>query len=111
MPVRFTREIGGAGLVPNIAVDTPKGRIWMELDCGSNGDVVGNRPLAEALGLDPKVKGAQPFVMSLGGVMSIKTTGNVEDLIVDGDVGALVLNRWAITLDLAHERLWLTPKT
>jgi hypothetical protein len=111
VPMRLTREIGGAALVPNIAVDTPRGRVWMELDCGSNSDVIVNRPLAEALGLDPKAKGAQPFVLSLGGVMAVKTKGNVEDLVVDGNVGALVLKRWAITLDLAHEKLWLTPKT
>ena len=108
VPVRFTREIGGAALVPNIAVDTPKGRLWMELDCGSNGDVIVNRPLAEAVGLDPKAKGAQPFALSLGGVMTLKTKGYVEDLIVDGNMGVLVLKRWAITLDLAHEKLWLT---
>ena len=110
VPMRFTREIGGAALVPNIAVDTPKGRIWMELDCGSNSDVIVNRPLAEALGLDAKAMGPQPFIISLGGLMSVKTKGYVEDLVVDGNIGALVLKRWAITLDLAHEKLWLTPK-
>ena len=110
VPMRFTREIGGAALVPYVAVETPQGRIWMELDSGSNGDVIVNRPLAEALGLDPKAKGVQPFVLSLGGVLSVKTKGSVDDLIVDGDIGALVLKRWAITLDLAHEKLWLTPK-
>ena len=83
VPMRFTREIGGA-LVPDIAVDTPKGRLWMELDCGSNSDVIVNRPLAEALGLDPKAGGAQPFALSLGGALSVKTKGRVEDLIVDG---------------------------
>jgi hypothetical protein len=111
VPMRLTRETGGAALVPNVAVDTPKGRIWMELDCGSNSDVIVNRPLAAALGLDLKAKGAQPFVLSLGGVMSVKTKGNIQDLIIDGNVGALVLKRWAITLDLAHEKMWLTPKT
>ncbi len=75
VPMRFTREIGGAALVPNIAVDTPKGRIWMELDCGSNSNVIVNRPLAEALGLDPKAEGAQPVVLSLGGVMAVKAKG------------------------------------
>ena len=110
VPVRFSREMGGAALVPNVAVDTPHGRIWMELDCGSNSDIIVNRPLAEALGLNPKAKGAQPLVLSLGGVMSVKTRGSVEDLIVDGNIGALVLKRWAITLDLAHEKLWLTTK-
>ncbi|HEV7775306.1 MAG TPA: aspartyl protease family protein [Luteibacter sp.] len=110
VPMRLVREVGGASLVPVVAIDTPKGRVWMELDCGSDGEVIVNRPLAEALGLDPKAKGAQPLAMSLAGGMAVKAKGQVMDLVIDGNIGAPVLKQWVITMDLAHEKLWLAPK-
>jgi hypothetical protein len=31
-----------------------------------------------------------------------------RDLIMDGNIGAQFLNRWIVTLDLEHARVWLS---
>ena len=106
VPMRIGREVGGRSLTPFVAIDTPKGRLWMELDCGSDGNVIVNRPLATALGLDPAAKGKQALSASLGG-MPLKANAQIMDLAIDGNIGAPVLKQWVITLDLPHQRLWL----
>lgn len=110
VPVRFKREVDGAALVPLIGVRTPRGRLWMELDCGSDGGVLVNRPVASALGLDPSQKGTQQLSARLGRGIRLRAKANVMDLILDGNIGAPVLRRWIITLDLAHRRMWLAPR-
>lgn len=109
VPVRFAREVGGQALTPLVAVDTRQGRLWMELDCGSDGSVIVNRPIAAALGLDPASTGRQRVSMSLGGTLPLEADATVKDLILDGNIGAPVLKRWLVTLDLAHQKLWLRP--
>ena len=108
VPMRIGHEVSGRSLTPFVAVDTPKGRLWMELDCGSDGYVIVNRPLATALGLDPSAKGKQPLTTSVGG-MPLKANAQIMDLAIDGNIGAPVLKQWVITLDLPHQRLWLAP--
>jgi len=108
VPMRTSREVGGRTLTPLVAVDTPKGRLWMELDCGSDGYVIVNRPIAAALGLDPAAKGKQPLTTSLGG-MPLRANAQIMDLAIDGNIGAPVLKQWIITMDLPHQRLWLAP--
>ncbi|HEY9134092.1 MAG TPA: hypothetical protein VIM98_20260 [Dyella sp.] len=109
VPMRIGREVGGRSLTPFVAIDTSKARLWMELDCGSDGYVIVNRPVAAALGLDPSAKGKQPLTASLGGGMPLKADAQIMDLAIDGNIGAPILKRWVITMDLAHQRLWLAP--
>jgi hypothetical protein len=109
VPVRFTRDAEGLALTAMVAVPTPQGRLWMELDSGSDGDVIVGRHAAAALGLDPGSAKAQPFTLTLAEGAKVHTTAIVRDLIMDGNIGAPVLKTWVITLDLAHQRLWLTP--
>lgn len=109
VPVRFAREVGGQALTPLVAVDTRQGRLWMELDCGSDGSVIVNRPIAAALGLDSANTGKQSVSLSLGGTVPVQADASVKELILDGNIGAPVLRRWVITLDLAHQKLWLVP--
>lgn len=107
VPVRFSRDAQGLALTPLVAVQTPKGRLWMELDCGSDGTVIVNRRVAAALQLDPAHKGAQKLAMTLAGGIPLTANARVDDLIVDGDIGAPVLRQWIVTLDLGHQRLWI----
>lgn len=105
VPMRLKREVDGAALVPLVGIDTPKGRLWMQLDCGSDGPVIVNRPVAAALGLDPDNKKLQDLSTTFGDTVDLQASARVDDLIVDGNIGAPVLKHWVITMDLMHGRL------
>jgi len=109
VPMRLAREVGGASLTPMMAVQTPKGKLWFELDCGSDADMMVNRAVVDALGLDPSSKQGQLISMDIAPKLPLKAHAQVLDLVVDGNIGAPVLRQWIITMDLAHERLWLSP--
>jgi hypothetical protein len=109
VPVRFDRSAGGLALTPLVAVETARGRLWMELDCGSDGAVIVDRHAAALLHLDPAAKATQPIAMTLAGGIAVEGKALVADLILDGNLGVPVLRRWVMTLDLAAERLWIAP--
>ncbi len=109
VPVRFSREVQGLALVPFVAVETSKGRLWMELDSGSDGALIVGRHAAPALGLDAHTSDRQATGLSLGGGIEVDAQATVDDLIIDGNIGAPVLRRWVVTIDLANERLWIAP--
>jgi hypothetical protein len=107
--VRFSREVEGLSLDPMIALETKAGRVWLELDCGSDGTVIANRPIAAALGLDANHKGGQPLDAMVAGGVPLHTRTLVQDLIIDGNIGAPVLKTWVVTLDLGRQRAWIAP--
>lgn len=107
VPVRFSREATGLALTPFVAAPTPKGKIWLELDCGSTGALVVGKHVADLVGLDPAAKGGQPVDMTLVGGPKISGKALVEDMILDGNIGVPVLTGWVVTLDLANERAWI----
>lgn len=109
VPVRFEREVDGESLEPLIGIDTRRGRVWMEIDSGSDGAVIVNRPLARALGLDPAGRRLQPMAVSIGGVLPLRAPAQMMNLVIDGDIGEPVLRHWIVTVDLAHRRMWLAP--
>ena len=111
VPVRFDRSAQGLALTPLVAVETAKGRLWMELDCGSDGALIVGRHATELLHLDPAAKGAQSLAATIAGGVALAGNARVEDLILDGNIGAPVLKRWIVTLDLARQRLWIAPQT
>ena len=106
---RFERDLDGIALEPLVALETPKGRVWLTIDCGSDGDVIVNRPLAAALGLDPAHKGRQALTMRFAGGPQASADARVDDLIIDGNIGVRVLRHWIITIDTARQRIWLVP--
>lgn len=110
VPVRFAREAQGLALVPFVAVETPRGRLWMELDTGSTGAMIIDRHAAQVLGLDADAKAGQPATLELAGGIPVEGKVRIEDLIIDGNIGAPVLRRWQVTIDLANERLWIKPR-
>jgi hypothetical protein len=107
VPVRFDRSVQGLALTPLVAVETEKGRLWMELDSGSDGAVIVGRHAAEVLHLDPSAKQGQRVAMTLAGGVPVEGSALVEDLILDGNIGVPVLEHWIVTIDLARERLWI----
>ncbi|MBO9706814.1 MAG: hypothetical protein J7521_01265 [Caulobacter sp.] len=108
--MRVSREATGVALTPFVAVKTPKGKLWMELDSGSAGAVMVGSHTAEVLGLKADAKGAQPLKAELAGGVPLETDkAGVLPLIMDGNIGAPILAQWVVTLDLARNRAWIAP--
>ena len=109
VPTRFSRDVEGLALTPLVAVQTAKGRLWLELDCGSDAPLILGRHTAALLRLDPAAKKTQPLEFTLVGGVPVKGNARLQDLILDGNIGAPILRQWVITIDLAHQRLWIAP--
>lgn len=110
VPVRFSREVEGLALTPLVAVQTSRGTLWMEIDSGSDAAMIINRPVAEALHLNPDAKGLQKINLMLADRIPLQSDAQVENLILDGNIGAPVLKHWIVTIDLVRRRLWIANK-
>jgi hypothetical protein len=106
---RFERDAQGLALEALIATATRRGRVWLEIDSGSDGSVIVNRPVAAPLGLDPSGRDSQPLRLKLVGGPEIDAPCRVEDLIRDGNIGVQVLRHWIVTIDTVGRRVWIAP--
>jgi len=112
VPIRFVREAGGVALTVYVAVPTPSGMAWMELDSGNGGANVIGKHLAPLLKLDPDKKEPQPASFKIAGGIPVEGMARVnQTLIMDGNIGTRFLIKWDLTLDLAKGRAWLAPAT
>jgi hypothetical protein len=109
VPVQFIKEAEGYSTTIAAALDTPKGRVWMTLDSGDDVPITIGKHVADAIGLDPEKKAAQSFDASLVGGVALRGSARVKDIIFDGNIGAPVISGWIMTMDLAHQRLWIAP--
>ena len=112
VPIRLVREAGGVALTIYVAVPTPEGMAWMELDSGNGGANVIGKHLAPLLKLDASKKEPQPANFSIAGGIPVEGMARVNDsLIMDGNIGTRFLINWDLTLDLSKGRAWLAPAT
>ena len=111
IPIRLVRDVEGAALTVNAGIRTPQGMLWMEMDTGNTGPTLVGRHAAALVGLNPDEEDVQELTMPLVPGVVVRGRVRVRDLIMDGDIGRDFLNRWDLTLDLAHEKGWLTPAT
>jgi hypothetical protein len=110
VPIRFVREAGGNSLSVFVAVPTPAGLAWMEIDSGNGGANVIGKHIAALLNLNPSEKDPQPARFQLSGGVPVEGMARVnETLIMDGNIGTRFLINWDLTLDLANRRAWLAP--
>ena len=109
--MRISRDAEGLALTPLLAVETKKGKIWMELDSGSDASVVVAQSNAALLGMDPAATSPQPLHATLAGGVRLDTDAARMPLILDGNIGAPTLAQWVVTLDLAAGRAWISPAT
>ncbi|MFZ0266490.1 hypothetical protein [Caulobacter sp.] len=108
--LRLSREASGLALTPFVAVETPKGKIWMELDTGSDAALIVGAHNAALLGMIDEGKAAQPLHAKLAGGVGLDTEiARAMPMILDGNIGAPILAQWIVTLDLAHGRAWIAP--
>jgi hypothetical protein len=112
LPIHVGREAGGRAVSVFAAVPTPKGPIWMELDCGNGGTILVSKPYAALLGLDSTAAGPQHGEFDV--VKGVRVRSDrimTPNMIIDGNLGMPFLRRWLITLDLATSRAWIAPNT
>lgn len=110
VPIRLVRDAGGVALAVEVAVPTPAGMAWMELDSGNGGATVIGKHLAPLMKLDPGKKEPQPSSFQIAGGIPVDGMARVnETLIMDGNIGTRFMLKWDLTLDLSKGRAWLTP--
>lgn len=108
--LRLSREAAGLALTPFVAVKTAKGKVWMELDTGSDAAAVVGGHAVALLGMKPDTGAPQPLRAELvGGVALATEKARVTSLIIDGNIGSPILAQWIVTLDLEHGRAWIAP--
>ena len=110
VPAQFSRESGGLGLVPFIGIKGPHGLLWLELDSGNDGALHVARHAAADLGLAAGVAAWQPAHIEVVPGLVMGASANVEDLVVDGNIGAPVLKQWLVTISYKDRRIWIAPR-
>jgi hypothetical protein len=112
LPIRLVRELGGRSLVPVVAVPTPNGPLWFELDSGNGGTVLVRKTYAALFGLDSTAAGPQAGEITVLPTVRAQTDRIfTPDMIIDGNLGIPFLRNWVVTLDLAAARAWIAPTT
>ena len=110
VPIRIVREAGGLALTINVAVPTPEGTAWMEIDSGNGGANVIGKHLAPLFKLDAEKREPQPASFEIQGGVHVGGMARVNPtLIMDGNIGTRFLKDWDLTLDLSKGRAWLSP--
>lgn len=107
LEVRDARQAGGAALDLFVAVESPAGPLWFELDSGSLAPVLVAPHAAELLGLDLSADEPRTVELQVAGLGAMRVEAQVkEELIYDGLLGAAFLEELVVTLDLDEIRAW-----
>lgn len=110
VPIRLVRDAEGLALTVDLGVPTPNGTAWMVLDSGS-GTIFISKAIASLFALDPESKAVQPVRFTIAGTVPVEGHARVEDnMIMDGNIGVSVLEKWNLTLDLATGRAWIAQR-
>lgn len=104
--IRAARQSGGAALDVFVAVDSPRGTLWLELDSGNAGPVLISPHAAEQLGL--KLNGeTTAATLRLSPEIEYSCTVASKETIYDGVLNATFFQQHIITLDLRNMRAWV----
>jgi len=108
--IHLAGEVSGNAVTPYLAVNTPKGKVWMEMDTGGNSSVIVGSHNADLFAMKPDSREPQPIEATLvGGVPLAAQDAQAMPLALDGNIGVSMLRHWIVTLDLAHGRAWIAP--
>jgi len=110
VPVRVARD-RSLGLEIYLGVATPAGKAWMEMDSGNDSsEIMVSKSMAPQFGLDPKIRGPQPFQAIIPPGIRLEGKARVvENMIMDGNIGMTFLKNWVLMLDLENGRAWIRP--
>ncbi len=108
--IRLAGEVSGHAITPFLAIQTPKGKVWMEVDTGSDSSVLVGSHNAALFAMKADSKEPQPFRGELvGGVRLAAEDARSMPLVLDGNIGVSVLKTWVLTVDIDHGRAWIAP--
>jgi hypothetical protein len=108
IPVRASRQAGGAALDLFLEVRTPHGSIWLELDSGNAGPVLISPHAMAQLGVSLSPEQPGRVALDVPGLGPTSVDAVVKDLIYDGLLNAAFMESIVLTVDLAAERAWAT---
>lgn len=109
LQARLSREMQGRTLSVSVAMPTPEGPVWMELDSGNGGTVLVSKPFARLFGLDPDKDKPQKVDFTLPNGLRVATDmAFTPDMIIDGNIGMPFLKDVVLTMDLRAGRVWIS---
>jgi hypothetical protein len=111
LAVRAQREMGGAGLSLFLAVDGRRGPLWFLVDSGNlEGVLVAPHALEDLADPDAlaalRAGGAADLTLPIGGLGPARVRARSRDLVYDGAIGAELLERMVVVVDLERVRAW-----
>jgi hypothetical protein len=110
IPVRASRQAGGAALDLFLEARTPHGSIWLELDSGNAGPVLISPHAMAQLGVSLSPEGPRQIALDVPSLGSIPVDVVLKDLIYDGLLNAAFLELVVLTIELTSERAWIVRK-
>ena len=102
LPMMEARQMQGFALDLFLALETERGRLWLELDLGNTGLVLLAPHAAELLGCAD----GDRHELDVAGLGSFVSEVAVKDLIYDGNLGATFFAGRTLSFDLAKGGIW-----
>lgn len=107
---RIGSQGGGAIIDLFIAANTPKGKIWMEVDTGNFSTLQFSPPAQEMLGINfdapNKAKMMKPVKLDIAGLGEIEMPGRERAMIYDGMLNYDTISKMILTVDLRTGKTW-----
>jgi hypothetical protein len=101
MEVRASRQVGGAALDLFVAIESPRGRLWFELDSGSSGPTYIAPHAADLLGIELPAGETRTAALPVAGIGPVQLPLRRRDeLIYDGLLSIAFLEQFVLTVDL-----------
>lgn len=107
---RIGSQGGGAVIDLFVAANTPKGKIWMEVDTGNFSTLQFAPHAQEMLGINfdapNKAKMTKPVKLEIAGLGEIEMPARERAMIYDGMLNYDTLSKMILTVDLRTGRTW-----
>jgi hypothetical protein len=106
---RLSRELSGYGVDIFLAVNSPKGKVWMLLDTGNTNKLLLAPHAQEQLGIvldKSSDKTPKPVSLDLLGFGTIEAMGREREMIYDGMLNYDTILKMLLTIDLKNGNVW-----
>lgn len=108
--VRVARQAGGAALDLFVAVDAPRGPLWLEWDAGNTQPVLLSPHALAQLGVELSPEVARPLTLPVAGLGPVTLDAIERATVYDGLLNTKFFLDYVFTLDLARYELWAKPR-